>query len=527
MYKSNHHGLAFLNSTALRLTLAGSIGLGGLWASPALASPAVNNSSNLDVTAAVQSSSKPLGDFTSLVKDVSPAVVSVDVHLRLEQTADDDGDDNSNSPAPGIPSRPGFPPGFPFGMQGPTQAPQPVEAMGSGFIINASGIIVTNNHVVRDAKTVTVSLSDGKSYPAKVLGTDPRTDLAVLKINAGHPLPYLDFGNSASVEPGEWVVAMGNPFGLDGTVTAGIVSALGCDIGDGPYDRFIQIDAPINEGNSGGPLFDAQGQVIGVNTAIYSPSGGSVGIGFAIPSDLVKNVVDQLVSKGAVVRGYLGVSAQQISKQVAQAMQLPMADPANDGALVAAVVPDSPAAQAGLQPGDVITKVNGDSIKGPGDLSSDIAGISPGTSVNLGYVRAGKSETATVALQTLPANPNTLDASAGAGAQSSGNVGKLSLGLTLAPLTPEESSQLNLPGNARGAVIVDVKPDSPADQAGLQSGDLLVGVGTTAITGPDQAVSAIDAAEKAGASAVAVRVVRQGQPIFVGIGLNNKTGGQG
>ena len=523
MQQSKHRSGSFFAGTALRLTLAASIGVGGLWAYPA---HAADNNSGLNVSAAVQNAFKPIGDFTGLVKQVSPAVVSVDVHLRLEQTADESGD-NDNGPNSQMPELPGFPPGFPFGMAGPMQAPQPVEALGSGFIINSSGLIVTNNHVVKDAKTVTVTLSDGKSYPAKVLGTDPRTDLAVLKINAGHRLPYLTFGNSATVEPGEWVVAMGNPFGLDGTVTAGIVSALGRDIGDGPYDRFIQVDAPINEGNSGGPLFDAQGQVIGVNTAIYSPSGGSVGIGFAIPSDLVKNVVDQLVAKGKVVRGYLGVSAQPITKQVAQAMQLPTADPANDGALVASVVPDSPAAHAGLQPGDVITKVNGDTITGPGDLSADIANIAPGTSVDLNYVRSGKSGDATVALQTLPANPDALDASANAGSQPSGTVGKASLGLTLAPVTPEASSEFNLPGNAQGALIVNVKPDSPAGQAGLQSGDLLVGVGTTEITGPDEAVSAINAAKQAGTPAVALRIVRQGQPIFVGVDLNAKSTGQG
>jgi serine protease Do len=208
-------------------------------------------------------------------------------------------------------------------------------------------------------------------------------------------------------------------------------------------------------------------------------------------------------------------------------MQLPTPDPGDDGALVAAVVPDSPASHAGLEPGDVITNVNGQKISNPGDLSTDIAGISPGTSVHLSYMRDGKTDSVSVSLQTLPANPGAADASANAGPQSGATVGQPSLGLTLAPLTPDTSSQLNLPANAQGAVIVDVKPNSPADQAGLQAGDLLVGVGTTAIKGTDQAVSAIDAAKKAGAPAVALRIVRQGQPLFVGIGLNDKTSGQG
>ena len=243
---------------------------------------------------------------------------------RSDRGDSDDNGDSGNGAPPGFPQLPGFPPGFPFG--GAPAQPQAVEAKGSGFIINSSGIVVTNNHVVKDAKTVSVTLSDGTSYPAKIIGTDPKTDLAVLKINVGHPLPYVELGSSKKVEPGEWVVAMGNPFGLGGTVTAGIVSALGRNIGDGPYDRFIQIDAPINEGNSGGPLFDQHGQVIGINTAILTPSGGSVGIGFAIPSDMVKRVVTQLVDSGKVTRGYLGVAAQQISPQMAQAMGLPSVD---------------------------------------------------------------------------------------------------------------------------------------------------------------------------------------------------------
>ena len=306
--------------------------------------------------------------------------------------------------APGFPQFPGFPPGFPFG--GAPAQPQAVEAKGSGFIINPTGTIVTNNHVVKDAKTVSVTLSDGTSYPAKIIGTDPKTDLAVLKINVGHPLPYVEFAYSKDVEPGEWVVAMGNPFGLGGTVTAGIVSALGRNIGDGPYDRFIQIDAPINEGNSGGPLFDQRGQVIGINTAILTPSGGSVGIGFAIPSDMVKHVVTQLIDSGKVTRGYLGVAAQQISPQMAQAMGLPTADPTTDGALIAAVSADSPAARAGLKPGDVITAVNGTKVTDPSDLAADIANIDPGHDTSITYLQDGKTHNMSVAVTTMPADPN-------------------------------------------------------------------------------------------------------------------------
>jgi serine protease Do len=519
-----HRGVAF------GLVLLGATALAGTAGRLACADSAP--AAALDATAAVQKNFVPMGDFTSLVKSVTPAVVSIDVHLKLDQTADNVGGDDSGdggdnaSPMPGMPNIPGFPPGFPFGMQGGPQQQQAIEAKGSGFIIDPSGIIVTNNHVVKDAKTVSVTLSDGSTYPAKVVGTDPRTDLAVVKIDAGHPLPYLEFGDSANVEPGEWVVALGNPFGLGGTVTAGIVSALGRDIGDGPYDKFIQIDAPINEGNSGGPLFDQHGDVIGVNTAILSPSGGSVGIGFAIPSDMVKRVVTQLVSEGKVVRGYLGVAAQQISPQMAQAMGLPTDNPASDGALVAAVSPGSPAFRAGLQPGDVITKVNSQVVTNPGDLASDIANVDPGKATTIEYIRNGKTSDLSVAVAVMPANPDAAfqQGGNGGGQQAAPAPGHAGLGLTLAPLTPDARSQLNLPNGASGAVIVDVKPNSAADQAGIQAGDLLVGVGPKNVTTPDDAVSAIDAAKKSGAPAVALRIIRQGQALFVGIGLGKSAG---
>lgn len=520
MRYTKHRGIA------LGILLLGATALAGAGISRAFA----DSDPALNASAAVQKNFVPVGDFTNLVKKVTPAVVSIDVHLKVDQTSDEVGgpdQGNGQGGMQGMPNIPGFPPGFPFGMQGMPQQQQAVEAKGSGFIINSSGIVVTNNHVVKDAKTVSVTLSNGTSYPAKILGTDSRTDLAVLKIDAGRPLPYVDIGSSANVEPGEWVVALGNPFGLGGTVTAGIVSALGRNIGDGPYDRFIQIDAPINEGNSGGPLFDQQGEVIGVNTAILSPSGGSVGIGFAIPSDMVKRVVDQLVSGGKVVRGYLGVAAQEISPQMAQAIGLPAANPETDGALVAAVSPGSPAFRAGIKPGDVITKVNSDVVKNPGDLAADIASVDPGHDTSITYMRGGKTDTLSVAVTTMPDNP---DASfqVGSNAQPSTPApGHAGLGLTLAPLTQDTRSQLNLPTSAAGAVIVQVKPDSAADQAGIQPGDLLVGVGPTDVTSPDQAVSAINSAKKSGSPAVALRIIRQGQALFVGIGLGKPSGSKG
>src|SRR5271165_286095 len=282
-------------------------------------------------------------DFADLVKQVKPAVVSVTVKMAVAEASDEG------------PQRVPFPFNqMPFGQMGP-QRGHPSEARGSGFIIDANGTIVTNNHVVKDAKSVEITLSDGTSLTAKVIGRDPRTDIAVLRVDAGHELPYIQLGDSKDVAPGQWVVAMGNPFGLGGSVTAGIVSALGRDIGEGPYDQFIQIDAPINPGNSGGPLFTQDGKVLGMNTAIFSPSGGSVGIGFAIPSNTIKTVVAQLESSGHVTRGYLGVQAQPINATMAKAMGL--AD--QSGALVADVQPDTPASRAGLRAGDVIRSVDG------------------------------------------------------------------------------------------------------------------------------------------------------------------------
>ncbi len=509
--------------TALTLALLGATALAGLGGGYARASAPAP--SPLDETAAVQANYTPVGDFTNLVKRVTPAVVSIDVHLKLNQT--DSQDSGGGQGQNEMPQIPGFPPGFPFGgMQGFQEQPQVVEAKGSGFIINSSGIVVTNNHVVKDAKTVSVELSDGRSYPAKILGTDPKTDLAVLKINAGHPLPYVELGDSSGVEPGEWVVAMGNPFGLGGTVTAGIVSALGRDIGDGPYDRFIQIDAPINEGNSGGPLFNQRGQVIGINTAILTPTGGSVGIGFAIPSNMIKRVTGQLIAGGKVVRGYLGVAAQEISPQVAQAMGLSMAEPTSDGALVAAVSAGSPAAKAGLQPGDVIVTVDGAVVKNPNDLADDIANVAPGHDTAISFIRDGKVHDISVAVEVMPANPDA-GFQQDAGGQPGSATTQGELGLTLAPLTPDLRSQLNLSDSATGAVVMAVKPNSLADQAGLQQGDLLVGVGPKTVTSPDDVVADIQAARKAGAPAVALRIVRQGQALFVGIPLNkNSDNGQ-
>ncbi|HEX3984319.1 MAG TPA: Do family serine endopeptidase, partial [Acidisoma sp.] len=384
--------------------------------------------------------------------------------------------------------------------------------------INGNGTIVTNNHVVQGAKTITVTLSDGTRLPAKLIGRDPSTDIAVLKVQAGHQLPYLDLGNSTKVETGQWVVAMGNPFGLGGTVTAGIVSAEGRDIGDGPYDSFLQIDAPINKGNSGGPLFDQAGEVIGMNTAILSPSGGSIGIGFAIPSDTIKTIVAQIIKSGHVTRGFLGVEAQSIDAGMAQALHLPGdGQGALNGALIAQVEPASPAEKAGLKPGDVIEKVNGTTIHTPRDLAVSIASINPGDGATLNIVRNGKAQDVSVQIAQLKAKVASNQQSAPSSSQGG-------VGLALAPLTPDLRNQLGVPDGTDGAVVAQVRPNSPADQAGIQQGDIVLGVNSASVGSPNQAASAIRSALQGSGGAVALRILRQGQPIFVAI-TPDKTAG--
>ncbi len=441
-----------------------------------------------------------LPDFTNLVTQVKPAVVSVTNKLKPTQAALEE--DEQSGPMQQLP--------FPFNQMipnGQQQRARPVEARGSGFIISADGIIVTNNHVVKGAKTLSVTLDDGTVLPAKVIGTDPRTDIAVLKVNAGHPLPFIQLGNSRNVKPGEWVVAMGNPFGLSSTVTAGIVSAVSRDIGAGPYDQFIQVDAPINQGNSGGPLFTQDGKVIGMNTAILSPTGGSVGIGFAIPSDMIRTVTSELEKDGKVVRGYVGVEAQQITPSTALAMHLK----ANSGALLAGIQPDSPASAAGLQPGDVIQAVNGTKIASPKELALNVANIQPGEEAHLSVLRDGQTKDVSVKVGTLPNEQTASNDNAGNAEH------KAQIGLALAPLSPDMRDQLDVPDGTKGAVVQGVQPGSPADTAGLQAGDVIVSVGTHPVSSPAEAARAMRTALNGDNHALALRVIRNGQPVFVGV----------
>ena len=447
---------------------------------------------------AVTTAPRAVADFTDLVSRVKPAVVSITTKMKAAPAADTD--DSGQ---------------MPFGMPG-MQKKAPArggQARGSGFIVNANGIIVTNNHVVQDATSVMVTLDDGTELPARIIGRDARTDIAVLKIKAPQPLPHVDLGNSAQVRPGEWVVAMGNPFGLGGTVTAGIVSARGRDIGAGPYDDFIQIDAPINHGNSGGPLFNQDGTVIGVNSAILSPSGGSVGIGFAIPADLVRSVVADLQNGGKVTRGYFGLETQPVTAEMASALNLPSdAKTKPAGALVTGVEPESPAAKAGVQPGDVIRTVAGQKIETPRSLAVEVAKIAPGTASKMELVRDGSLKTIDITVGTQPG-----DMADKGGAQA--EPGKV--GVALAQLTPELRQQLSVPEKLNGAVIAQVAPGSPAEAAGLQQGDVIVGVGSKAVASADDAVKAIKATTLSGKN-VALRVYRDGRTAFVAVAIGPK-----
>ncbi len=448
-------------------------------------------------------------DFSAIVDKVAPAVVSVQVKTEVAAVSDRGG--NMQDLPPGVQEffrRFGFP--RDFGNQGDNngQPMHPREGMsqGSGFFISADGYIVTNAHVVADGKAYTVVMSDGSELDAKLIGVDQRTDIALLKVDKvdGKDFTYVSF---ATEQPrvGEWVLAVGNPFGLGGSVTAGIISAESRDIGSGPYDNFLQIDAPVNRGNSGGPAFNVHGEVVGMNTAIYSPSGGNVGIAFSIPASIVSTIVNQLEEHGSVTRGWLGVQIQPVTEDIAKSLGI------NDttGAIVADATANGPAQGAGIQTGDIIVAVNGETVATPKDLSEKIAGIEPGQMVKITVLRDGSKKDITVKLGNLNDFDQTQQASADQG-QSPNAItpGSLEgLGLTL---------EANPDGD--GVRVADVAQDSSAADKGLQAGDVIVAVGSQEVHSVSDVESAVGAALDQGRDAVLFRVQGQnGGTHFIGV----------
>jgi serine protease Do len=388
-----------------------------------------------------------------------------------------------------------------FGGDQPQQR-RAVTGEGSGFFISADGYAVTNNHVVDHASTVTVTTDDGKMHTAKVVGTDPRSDLALIKVD-GSGFPYVKFSDQAP-RIGEWAVAVGNPFGLGGTVTAGIVSATGRDIGRGS-DDYIQIDAPINRGNSGGPTFDTNGNVMGVNTAIFSPSGGSVGIGFDIPAATAKNVIAQLKDGGHVTRGWLGVQIQPVTSDVADALGLKQAA----GALVTEPQSGSPAAKAGVKAGDVIVSIDGGAIKDSRELAQKVGTMSPNSSVKLGLIRDGKEQTISV---TLAQMPNQQQAQAGSEQQEDQSQSTPRLGLSLAPARAAGV-------DGQGVVVTAVDPNGPAAEQGIKTGDVITNVGGTTVSSPSDVQKQLAQLQKAGKHSVLMRVKSEQGTHYVALPL--------
>ncbi len=443
----------------------------------------------------------PIG-FADIVEKVKPAVISV--RVKVDGGSQTDGLGNNDIPPGlrdfyrrfGMPDLPGNPHALPEG-----HGHNIITGQGSGFFISADGYAVTNNHVVEKAESVTVTTDDGKTHKAKVIGTDPRTDLALIKVEAG-PFPYVKLSDR-SPRIGDWVIAVGNPFGLGGTVTAGIVSARGRDIGASAYDDFIQIDAPVNKGNSGGPTFDTDGNVIGVNTAIFSPSGGSVGIAFAIPADTVNSVITQLREHGSVTRGWIGVQIQPVTQDIADSLGLKKAE----GALVAEPQKDSPAVKAGIEAGDVITAVDGKPVKDARDLAKKIGALPPKSSVKLDVLHKGAEKTITLTLGEMPA---AKEARAEAPSED-GNVDLSKLGLTLAPAAKVAGA-----GSA-GVVVTGVDTSGVAADHGFSTGDVILEVAGKSVSTPADVRDMIATARTDGKRSVLVRLKTGDNTRFVAL----------
>jgi serine protease Do len=516
-YRAPRRSLFSARKFALMASVVAGLGVAGYGLSPA-PHDVFSSAAHAQVDKQVkQQVAQPTG-FADIVERVKPSVISVRVNIGEKLAKDDTANKNDDSDSPFQPGSPmerffkrfGGPDGMPPGMRGGPRGGNrgQVTGQGSGFFISPDGYAVTNNHVVDGADKVEVTADDGKVYKAKVIGTDPRTDVALIKVEGGSNFPFAKLSDTKP-RIGDWVLAVGNPFGLGGTVTAGIVSASGRDIGNGPYDDFIQIDAPVNKGNSGGPAFNTEGEVMGVNTAIYSPSGGSVGIAFSIPASTVKTVIAQLKDKGSVSRGWIGVQIQPVTAEIADSLGLKKAE----GALVAEPQANGPAAKAGIESGDVITAVNGETVKDARELARTIGGLAPGAAVKLNVLHKGKDTTVNLTLGQLP---NSLEAKADTDKSDRDTNKKRGsdvpkLGLTLAPADSVAGAGKD------GVVVTEVDPKSAAADRGFKEGDVILEVGGKSVTNAGDVRDALDAARGDNKNSVLMRVKSGGSSRFVAV----------
>jgi serine protease Do len=460
----------------------------------------------------------PETPFSDIFAQLAAKLVGVVVNISTSQTAAGPAPKGGSEPQPPSPGAPleDFFRDF-FGEKGGHGGPAPpvprVASLGSGFIVDSSGLVVTNNHVIANAEQITVTLSDDTTLQADVIGRDAVTDLALLKVESKTPLPAAVWGDSNKTKVGDWVLAIGNPFGLGGTVTSGIISAIARDIHSSPYDDFLQTDASINRGNSGGPMFNLGGEVIGINTAIFSPSGGSIGIGFAIPSAFARPIIEQLRTSGKVERGWIGARIQPVSDEIAEAIGLEKAR----GAMVAAVDPASPAAQAKLQPGDVILAYDGKPIDRSRQLPRLVADTPPETAIKLTMWRDAKEQD--VELKVAALNPNRPAPPAPEPEKPKPPPSVDAFGLKLSKITPELRKQFSLPEGAKGLVVTEVPQNSPGAVQGLRPGDLVIAVGREAVGGPEEMQQKMSAAKKNGHKNVLLRVEREGTARFVALPL--------
>ncbi len=466
------------------------------------------------------SQARPAPDsFADIVEKIAPAVVNISTSKAL--TAGDQGGGEQfpfPQPPPGSPFEDFFREFFDRDRSPEQQSPRRTSSLGSGFVVDAEGYVVTNNHVIAEADEIQVVFGDESTYEAELIGKDPKTDLALLKIKDGdRDFPSVDFADSDTVRVGDWMIAIGNPFGLGNTVTAGIISARSRDIRAGPYDDFLQVDAPINRGNSGGPSFNLDGKVIGINTAIFSPSGGNVGIGFAIPSNLALPVINSLKEDGRVKRGWLGVRIQTVTDEIAESMGLSEAS----GALVASVTSGGPAELADIQPGDVVLKFDGKKIDRMRGLPRIVAETPIGKAVDVLIWRRGQEETVKVELGELPDDEEIAALSQQGGEEGQSDGGATSsidlLGVTVAALTDDMRERFELPGETKGVVITEVSEGSTAGEENLRPGDVIVEVGQEEVNSPPEVMAKVNEAKDEDKKSVLLLIDRKGDLRFVAL----------